>query len=457
MTTELQTPAPPSPRPLGLWSATALVVGNIIGSGLFLLPASLAPYGGASSLGWLWTFAGAMLLAAVFARLASRFPAAGGPYVYTRLAFGDAAGFLMAWSYWISCWCGSAAIAVALAGSLGALFPPLIASPARAAACALVALWLATAVNLVGLRAAGSAQVTTTVLKVVPLLAIGLLALPHIDPARLVPTAAAPAMAGGAGWWTAASATAALTMRAFQGLECATIPADQVTDAQRLVPRATLLGTAFAGLVTILACSAVLGLIAPDKLATSTAPFADAARLLWGEWAGRAFAAVAAISCLGALNGWVLVQGQIPAAAARDRLFPGFLAPAAVDAPPRLAIVVSSGFATVLVVAGFSGSLVSIFTASVLLATAAALLPYLMSAAAALRLRARLGSGPGAGGQAGASPLIVAIAAGALLYSAWAFWGTGAQALRWFAMLMLAGAVVHAARRLVARPGRDRA
>jgi APA family basic amino acid/polyamine antiporter len=425
-------------RPLGIWSATALVVGNIIGSGLFLLPAALAPYGGASSLGWVWSFAGAMLLAVVFARLAARFPRAGGPYAYTRLAFGEMAGFLMAWSYWISCWCGVAAIAVATAGSLGSLFPPLIATPERAAACALAALWLATGVNLIGLRAAGSAQVTTVVLKVLPLALIALAGLPRIEPERLAPPS-------GGSWWAAAGATAALTMWAFQGLESATIPADQVTDAERMVPRATMIGTALAGLVTVLACSTVLGLIAPGELATSTAPFADAARFLWGDRAGRVFAAVAAISCLGALNGWVLVQGQIPAAAARDRLFPGFLAPSDEATPPRLAVLVSSGLATALVVANFSGSLVSVFTASVLLATAAALLPYLLSAAAAIRLRVEIGAGRGRGRG------MLLVAAGALLYSGWALWGAGELALRWFAWLMLAGAVVYVVGRVVRR------
>jgi basic amino acid/polyamine antiporter, APA family len=419
-------------RPLGLWSATALVIGNIIGSGIFLLPASLAPYGGASTVGWVWSFAGAMLLAAVFSRLARSLPRAGGPYAYTRAAFGELPGFLMAWSYWISCWCAVPAIAVAAAGSLGALFPPLIATPARAAGVSLAALWLATAVNLIGLRAAGSAQVVTVVLKALPLVAIGLAALPSIEPARLAPTAEVSG-----GWWSAAAATAALTMWAFQGLESATIPADQVADAERLVPRATLLGTALAGLITVLACTAVLGLIAPGALAESPAPFADAARLLWGDWAGRAFAAVAAISCLGALNGWVLVQGQIPAAAARDRLFPAFLVPEG-DGPPRLALVVSSALATIVVVANYSASLVSVFTASVRLATAAALLPYLLSAAAAIRMRDQLG---GAG-----SARFVLVALGALLYSAWALWGTGGVALLWFAGLMAAGGVIYAVR-----------
>jgi basic amino acid/polyamine antiporter, APA family len=418
-------------RPLGLCSATALVIGNIIGSGILLLPASLAPYGGATSLGWVWSFAGAMLLAVVFSRLARRMPRAGGPYAYTRAAFGETAGFLMAWSYWISCWCAVPAIAVAAAGSLGSLFPALIATPARAAAVALAALWLATAVNLIGLRAAGSAQVVTVVLKTLPLIVIGLAGLPHVEAERLIaPSGAEP-------WWSAAAATAALTMWAFQGLESATIPADQVSDAERLVPRATLFGTALAGLVTVLACTAVLGMIAPAELASSPAPFADAARILWGEWAGRLFAAVALVSCLGALNGWVLVQGQIPAAAARDRLFPAFLAPSG-DGPPRLALVVSSALATVVVIANFSAPLVSVFTASVRLATAAALLPYLLSAAAAIRMRDQLGEA----GRAG----FILIALGALVYSGWALWGTGGEALAWFAGLMVAGGAIHAVR-----------
>jgi basic amino acid/polyamine antiporter, APA family len=334
-----------------------------------------------------------------------------------------------------------AAISVALAGSLSVLFPQVLSEPWQLAACALVSLWLATAINLIGLRAAGSAQVTTVVLKMLPLILIGVAALPHIEPTRLVP----PADMTGS-WWSVAAATAALTLWAFQGLESATVPADKVVNAERLVPRATMLGTVIAALVTMLACSAVMGLVPPAALASSSAPFADAATILWGSWAGRAFAAVAAISCLGALNGWVLIQGQIPAAAARDGLFPRWFAPTADTAPPRLAVALSSALATVLVVANYSGSLVSIFTASILLATAATLLPYLASAAAALALRGRLGQAA----RPGRTTSIVAT--GALLFSIWALWGTGWQALRWFAGLMLAGAAVHATRHLLRRP-----
>ena len=143
-------------RPLGLWSATALVVGSMIGSGVFLLPASLAPYGTATLIGWSITLCGAVLLALTFAKLATRWPQTGGPYVYARNAFGELPGFAVAWSYWVSVWCANAAIAVAFAGSIGAVFPAATATPLRSAACALAALWTAMTVHGISLHPYGS-------------------------------------------------------------------------------------------------------------------------------------------------------------------------------------------------------------------------------------------------------------------------------------------------------------
>ena len=176
-----------APRRLGLGGASALVIGNVIGSGAFLLPASLAPYGAASLLGWGVSAAGALLLALVFARLAALHPRSGGPYAYAHLAFGDAVGFAVAWCYWVAIWCANAAIAVAFAGSLGALWPPSTATPLRAAVCALAALWLCTAFNLRGLRTASGVQAVTTVLKALPLLLVGVLGLASLQRANFVP------------------------------------------------------------------------------------------------------------------------------------------------------------------------------------------------------------------------------------------------------------------------------
>ena len=410
-------------RPLGFWSATALVVGSMIGSGVFLLPSALAQYGGASLIGWGITLCGAIVLALTFAKLAMRWPQTGGPYVYARNAFGELPGFVVAWSYWVSVWCANAAIAVAFAGSVGAIFPAATATPLRAAGCALVALWLCSAINLAGVREAGRIQVATTLLKVLPLVLFGGVALWFVEARQFQPfnptTSTLPQVA---------QATVALTLWAFLGLEAATVPAGSIRDAQRTVPRATIVGTLIAGVATILACTAVLGLIPAAELKESQAPMADAARLLWGPAAGIVLAAVAAVSCFGALNGWVLISAQLPLAAARDGLFPSWFARLDARGTPVVGVLASSALASALVVSNYSRSLVQVFTFSILLSTAATLLPYVISSAAWLWRGA------------GASR---AIAAAALAYSLYALAGIGGQSLLWGAVLVAAGLPIY--------------
>jgi len=410
-------------RPLGLWMATALVVGSMIGSGVFMLPASLAPYGAASLVGWGITLCGALLLAATCARLAVRWPCTGGPYAYARMAFGDAAGFGIAWSYWISIWSGLAAIAVAFAGSLGAIFPALTATPARGAACALAALWACAAVNIAGLREAGRLQVAVTALKLLPLLLFGLVALWFVDVQAYRPFNPGPATLP-----QVAQATVILTMWAFAGLEAATVPAAAIRDPQRTIPRATLLGTLLAGTATILTCTTVIGLVPAEVLSASPAPMAEAAGRLWGPQAALLVAALAAVSTFGAVNGWVLVCAQVSYAAAGDGLFPRRFARLDRNGTPAFGVVAGATLASALVIANYSRSLVQLFTFILLLATAAILLPYAASSAAWLRRGGREGR-------------VVALLG--LVYSVYALLGAGAEALAWGAVLLLAGVPVY--------------
>src|SRR5271156_593187 len=169
--------AVPRPPLLGFWMCVALVVGNSIGSGVFLLPASLAPYGLNSLLAWGFTGCGAILLAIVFARLSRAYPAAGGPYAYVNLAFGPFSAFIVAWGYWISIWVGNAAIATGAVSYLSPLLPWIADVPGASAAVTLFFLWLLTFVNWYGIRASGWVQSVTTVLKVLPLLAVAALGL----------------------------------------------------------------------------------------------------------------------------------------------------------------------------------------------------------------------------------------------------------------------------------------
>lgn len=421
--------------------AVALVVGNMIGSGVFLLPASLGTYGGVSLVGWLVTTAGALALALTFARLARAQPVVGGPYAYTRSTFGRFPGFLVAWGYWVSICAGNAAIAVALAGYLGFFVPALASAPAYGAAAAIAAIWLLTWVNARGVREAGGVQLATTLLKLVPLVAIGTAGLASLHAAHFTPF-----NASGTSTLSAVSSTAALTLWAFLGLESATIPAADVERPDRTIPRATVAGTVVAAAVYIAATVGVMGVLPPSALAASTAPLADAASRMWGPGAAALVAAGAAVSCFGALNGWTLLMGQMPRAAAADGLLPPAFARLNARGAPALALVLSSVLVTLVVGLNYTHGLVAGFTFIILLSTLATLVAYLFSTAASAVAWLRDAARPRRAG-----PLGVALLA--FGYTAWAVVGAGRDAVFWGLLLLIAGVPVYAwATRRTARP-----
>lgn len=414
-----------STRQIGLVTATTLVLGNMIGAGVFLLPATLAPYGGYSLVGWVISAGGALLLAGVFYRLAKRAPRAGGPYAYGREAFGDFVGFLVAWMYWISLVGGNATIAVGFASYFSSFFPALGTQPVFGALAALAAIWVLVAVNIAGVRSAGVVQLVTTVLKLSPLVALALVGFVHFDPRLLAPgpNAGSP--------WHAINLSVAATLFAFIGVECATIPAGHVRDPEKTIPRATMLGTVIAALVYIACTVAVMGVLPGAELAKSQAPFADVGRLLWGSWAGWLIAGAAAISCFGALNGWILISGQYPQAVARDGLFPGFFARESGRGTPVPALLVAGGLASVMVLMNYSQGLVAMFTFMVLLTTLGAVVAYLFSAMADIVLAYR------GGNSMRWHDLVLACAAFA--FALWAAIGAGMEAVYWNFILMMLG------------------
>jgi len=410
--------------------ATALVVGNMIGSGVFLLPASLGAFGGVSVLGWLFTSVGAMVLALTFARLSRLMPKAGGPYAYTRAGFGDFAAFLVAWGYWISVCAGNAAIAVALVGYLAFFWRPLAENPAMAAAAAVGSIWILTWVNARGVRQAGGVQLVTTILKLVPLIAIGTVGLLYLDFDNFTPF-----NTSGQSTMSAITATAALTLWAFLGVESATIPAGDVEQPERTIPRATVIGTVIAAFVYISGTVAVMGILPPSVLTDSTAPFADAASSVWGPWAAGAIAAGAAFSCFGALNGWIMLQGQLPLAVAMDGLFPAVFGRVSKQGTPVAGLVLSSVLVTLIVFTNYTKGLVGAFTFIILLATVTVLVPYVFSSMALVLASLRSSSTSGA--KRITTPVILGSLA--FLYSLWAVAGSGRDAVFWGFILLLAG------------------
>jgi APA family basic amino acid/polyamine antiporter len=427
---ETRAPDAPAARGIGFWMAVALVMGNMIGSGIFLVPATLAPYRGLAIAGWLLSTGGALALALVFARLARLDPGAGGPYAYTRRAFGDLPAFLVAWGYWISMWVSLGALAVALVGYLTTFVPLLAVRPVAAAAAALAAVWVLVGVNAAGIRAAGWVQVCTTVLKLLPLAAVGVLGLARYEPAHFtLPDGDVRSL------FVMIPAAATLTLWAFLGLESATVPAGSIEDPHRTIPRATVLGTLLTAVLYIGSTVGVMSLLSPGPLGTSNAPYADAARLLGGEWAAGAVAMGAAISVFGALNGWVLLSAQLPLAVARDGLFPQFFARLSSRGTPVIGLVIAGVLTTVLVMLNYSRGLVELFTFFILLSTLNTLLPYVFSSLAVFLLPE--------GSEARIPASIATVSGIAFVYSLWAIGGAGQETVYWGFILLIAGLPVY--------------
>ncbi len=366
-----------SNQKLGLWSSTALVTGNMIGSGIFLLPASLALYGGISLLGWFFSSLGAILLATVFGYLSELLPNSnGGPYAYTKVSLGEFPAFLVAWGYWVSIWSTNAAISVALVGYLAVFFPILASSSLAAIGTGLFFIWGMTWLNTQKIQTVGFVQLLTTILKIIPIFLIGFVGIFYIKAGHFLPF-----NLSGESNLSAITTTMTLTLFAYLGMESATIPSENVENPESTIRKATIRGTLIAVVVYILSSVAIMGIIPAEILANSSAPFADAAGLFWGQTAKYLVAFGAVVSTLGALNGWILIQGQIPMSAATDNLFPRIFKKINKNGSPAIGIALSSILVSILMMFKYSESLVAAFTFMMTLSTLSVVTPYIFSTA----------------------------------------------------------------------------
>ncbi|MFI6105225.1 amino acid permease [Streptomyces sp. NPDC051310] len=422
-------------RRFGLPVATALVMGNIIGGGIFLLPASVAPYGTISLVAFALLTAGAIALALVFGRLARRHPRTGGPYVYAREAFGDFAGFLAAWSYWITTWVSNAALAVAAVGYLDVLVP-VHTSIASTIAAALFLQWLPALANLAGTRYVGAVQLVATVLKFVPLLLVAVGGLFFFDSGNL-----GPFQAGDSGAVGAVSASAAILLFSYLGVESAAVSAGEVRDPERNVGRATILGTLGAAVIYLLGTLSVFGTVPHDTLIASDAPFSDAVNTMFGgTWGGTAVACMAVVSMAGALNGWTLLSAQTPYAAAQDGLFPRVFARRK-RGVPTAGVLVTVVLASLLTVYNYTAGPGGVFEILVLVTTFTATVPYLLSTAAQIYFLASGRADRVHRGRLVRDALLAALAAG---FSLWLVAGSGYAAVYQGVLFLFAGVLVYA-------------
>ena len=439
-------------RGLGLTGATALVIGSIIGTGIFTVPAALAGFGTIGILAFVIVTVGAMLLAVMYSSLARRVPAAGGPYAYARLAFGDFAGFTNAWSYWLTCWAGNAAIVTGWVLYVAALFGWDSGNNALLFAAALVGLWLPALVNLLGVRQMDWFQVVTTVAKFLPLAFVAVVGLFFMQAGNF-----GAFNTSGTNWFDAISTAGVVVLFSFLGIETASVAAGKVRNPERNVPRATLIGTMASGLVYVLCTVAIFGVVGPAALQASQdvgAPFIDTfVAILGSSWSGQLVALVAVISGIGALNGWTMICAEMPYAAAQDGLFPKAFGWTNRRDVPWFGIVSAAVLATVFTGMSYLNEAgLSVFLTLVYLTGVTASIPYFFSALAQLYL---LFTDPALVSKA---RLVIdsAVAVLAGLFSLWFVYGSGADATYWAFLMILAGFAVYAVMKIRERRSADR-
>jgi len=407
-------------KPLGFWMCTSLIVGNMIGMGIFMLPAALAPFGKNAFAGWAITVIGCLFIAHVFARLARAMPEEDGPYGYCRRAFGNGVAFFTMWCYWVSIWVTNAALAIGIVGYLATLAPALTSHPALQPLAAMAIIWFFVLVSLRGALASGRVQLASAALKLLPMGAIVLLGAWILAgdsaayTAHLPPT---PFTLDG----TAAAGTIALF--AMLGVECASLPATKVHEPERTIPRATTAGTLVAAVVYVLVCTIPMLLLPQAELAASNAPFVDLFRRYWDAGSGHWLALAVIFSGLGALNGWTMLAGEVTASMAHHGIFPAALKAPNRHGAPAWSLLLVGALASVMIAMNYSRSMTEAFTFLTLVVTAASMPLYLVGGAAVFKLHRR--------GVLARGAALSLSAVMTCIFSLWAFYGMGKEAFWW--------------------------
>ena len=301
-------------KKLGLKESISLVVGNMIGAGIFMLPASLAKFGSISIFGWVISGFGAILIALIFKRLSQKFPGKSGPFHYTKEGFGEFLGFFVVWGYWISILLTNAGLAIAITSYSGVLFP-VLQNNVQSIMFSIVIIIVIAIINNYGIKTAGKFQLVTSILKILPLLLTIVIAFFVFNTDHFITL-----NTSGESNFNALTATAALTFFAFMGIESATIPAEGTQNPSKTIPKATMIGSILTICIYLYSSIALMGIISPIELANSTAPFADATGIVLGNIGKNTIAIFAIIAAVGALNGWTLLQAELPKSLAQEGL-----------------------------------------------------------------------------------------------------------------------------------------
>ena len=417
-----------SHQKIGLISATSLVVGNMIGAGVFVLPAALSKYGSIGLIGWLISAFGAIVLAIIFSSLSKIISdKSGGPYVYSKNGFGDFIGFLVAWGYWVCTWIGNGAIVISVIGASGFFFPTITNNPVFSVTYGISIIWILTYINTRGIKDSAIVQIITTILKLLPILIVIVFGIFFFDISNfpkfnltnnsdisIIPI------------------VASLTLYAFLGIESASIPAENVKNPKKNIPKATMIGTLICVLVYFSGTLILFGILPVEIMQNSPAPFVDAAEKIGGKYMASFVGLGTIIAGIGALNGWILMTGQMPMAASKDKLFPEVFGKQNSKGVPLLGLIIGSVLTSFVMLMNYNDSLVNQFEFLILLSTFICLVPYLFTAASFSLISLR-------NFKNGKLIKNIIISVFGFLFSVWAIYGSGKESVFYGFILLLLG------------------
>ena len=419
-------------KKIGFWRGWSIAVGCAIGSGVFMMPTLLAPYGMLGMAGWLVAGGGTLLVALSLSRLVRRIPKIGGPYAYVHEGLGHFAGFLIAWTYWIACIAAVSGIAIAFVGYLGVFIPEITNSRILSLVFALGLIWTIFALNIRSLEDSSKFQVVSTILKILPLLFMIVMGFAHMQPDNLPeynPTDLHPA--------ALLATVTTLVMWSFVGIETASVPAHNMTEPEKTIPK-VLVAAVLTILTIYLLVSFAIALVVPaDELMVSTAPFALAATKIMGPVGAALITFGALISTLGSLNANALTAGNVALAAAKDNLLPDRFAILSKSGTPGFAFVISGLFVSGLLFLNYTKGLVAAFTFMAMLSTLSTLMAYAFCAVAEFYFLKNDRPGP-------ERSKAIGLSIAAFLYAFFAIWGAGTEIVFYSFMLILIGMPIYA-------------
>lgn len=423
-------------KEIGLFTATALVVGNMMGSGIFMLPASLAGVSGpgATIMAWILTGLGSLILALTFANLGSKIPKTGGTYEYSRLAYGNFMGFMTAWLYWNGSWIGNATIFIVVATYLGEVVTSLTNSPIAGFLFCSAILWICTYINIRGTKLAGTVASVITVFKVLLFVFFIIVGLMYFNLANLTPMF--PAEKG----ISTIPAAAALTLWAFMGLETASVAGGEIKDPEKNIKRSTIMGMLISTILYILISIVAMGAMSQNELATSTAPISDIIVKVLNLKSLNILNVAIAISILGTGMGWLLSTARVAYAAGEDGIFPRTFAKVHPKYDtPYVALIIGSIFINIIFLMNFTKGLAGAYNFIVVLATLSYLPIYAFSTIAEIILMVKEDKKPTFKKHLG---LIIRCLLG-FAFATWAIYASGAEIVMYGFILILLGVPVY--------------